>query len=849
MPVTQLPIEALRDQLRPALEHGKPLILQAPTGSGKSTQIPQMLIDEGVVPQGRVIVLQPRRLAARMLASRVASERNGRPGSEVGYHIRFDRTFCEDTRILFITEGILLRMLLSNPLLDGISAVVFDEFHERHLDADLGLALVNHLRKHHRPDLRMLVMSATLQTVALANYLPDASTLKADGRTFPVEIEQHGPARGVPEDLVHEQATHHFRRLFKACPEGDFLIFMPGAWEISRTVESIQATPEGRQCTVLPLHGELPPAQQDAAVKRYPKRKVVVATNVAETSLTIDGIRFVIDSGLARFAAFDPHRGINTLLIGKISHASADQRAGRAGRTAPGICVRLWTQKDHEHRQVATTPEILRVDLAETLLSLKLHEASPTAPRLDDFPWFDPPEPEQLQRAFEHLRDLGALDANDGITETGRRMAAFPLAPRYARMLLEAGKRNCVNAVCHVVAISQGRDLLLPLRDKRRAEEREDVLGEAESDFFHRLTAFGMARKKGFDVGFCRQWGIHAQAARQADHASRQLLGIAENLGLDTEQRPIDESSVRQCLLAGFSDQLAVRDDRGTLNCSIVHGRRGELRRDSAVRHASLFVASEIDEIQSRGSVTTLLSLATAVEEEWLEEQFPDDWFEDFEDSWDLAQNKVVRRYVIRFRDLVIEARERGEPDPARAAEIIAERVRSGKIRLNVWNAKAEAFVERINFAAANCPELEIQPIDDEGRELIAQQLCLGACSARDLDKADVWPILNEWLDATQRAALDQLAPETFQLPTRKHPTPLRYEDGRVILSSRLQDFYDVDASRLMVANGRVPITCELLAPNGRPAQVTNDLANFWSTSYIAVKKDLKGRYPKHEWR
>lgn len=467
-----------------------------------------------------------------------------------------------------------------------------------------------------------------------------------------------------------------------------------------------------------------------------------------------------------------------------------------------------------------------------------------------NFPWVEAPAPAALTRSVSLLRDLGALNDQGQLSALGRRMAAFPLPPRYARMLLAAQEFRCVRAVCHIVALAQGRDLLLPLQDKRQAAEREEMLGEAESDLFPRLTAFGMARKQSFNIAFCRKWGIHAQAARQADRAASQFLAIAEAQGLDTSAGPMDETAVRRCLLAGFSDQLAKRDNRGTLRCSLIHGRRGELRRDSAVRHAPLIVAAEIDEIETRGEATVFLSLATAVEEAWLEEQFPEDWFEGDEDTWDHAQKRVVRNYVIRFRDLTLEAKERGgTPDPARAAEMLATQLRMGKIHLKAWNDQVEAWIARVNFAARHCPELGIAELDAEGRALIAEQMCEGCLSQKDLDRADVWPPLKAWLSTEQLMALDTLVPETFPLPRRRRPVALRYEDDRVIISSKLQDFYDVEPARLTICNGRVPLTCELLAPSGRPAQITDDLANFWKSSYANVKKDLQGRYPKHEWR
>lgn len=808
-----------------------------------------MLLDEGLIPDGKqVLVLQPRRLAARLLAKRIAAERQGRLGEEVGFHIRFDRVFGPATRIKFVTEAILLRMMLGDPLLSEVACVVFDEFHERHLYSDLGLAMTCALQREKRPDLKLVVMSATLDIAGLQNYLQPCTTLSVEGRTYPITIEYSARAAKVEDAPVWEQVAYHFRRLYREQPDGDFLIFMPGAYEIQRTIESIQTTPEGRECVVLPLYGDLPPEKQDAAVASYDRRKVVVATNVAETSLTIDGIRIVIDSGLARIARYDAHRGINTLLIEKISRSSAEQRAGRAGRTAPGYCLRLWGEREHEYRPERETAEIHRVDLSETVLSLKMAGIRD----LDLFPWYERPEPRALQRAVTLLQDLGALDHGGALTPTGRRMAEFPMHPRYARMFLAADELGCVSSISLIAALAQGRNILLPVHDKRREEEREALLGDTESDFFHLLRAWGMARKHDYDHGFCRQWGIHAQAARQAEQVARQFLRIAGSQGLDTTERPLDEVAVRQCLLLAFSDQLALRDNEGTLRCSLVHGRRGELRRQSAVRHAPLFVAAEIDEVEGRGGeVTVFLSLATAVERSWLQRFFPHDFQETNETLWDPQQKRVTRKRRVCFRDLVLEARDSGDPDTGEAAAILARKVMAGELVLKQWDQAVEDWITRVNFAARHCPELEIEPLDEEGRLMIIEQICLGAVSAREIRDRAVWPYLYEWLTDEQRLAMDTLLPETFTLPTRRRPVRIQYEpeSGRVLISSKLQDFYDIDPATLTVGGGRIPLVIEMLAPNGRPVQVTADLATFWKTSYEGVKKELRGRYPKHEWR
>ncbi|MEM8549858.1 MAG: ATP-dependent helicase HrpB [Verrucomicrobiota bacterium] len=839
---SDLPIESLRQPLVETLRQGDCAILSAPTGSGKSTQVPQMLLESGLIASGQeIIVMQPRRLAARMLAKRVAEERGVKLGEEVGFHIRFDRVFGPRTRIKFVTEGILLRMLMGSPELHDVGAVVFDEFHERHLHGDLGIALVRRLQQTARPDLKLVVMSATLETEQLAEYLRGAPVLQAEGRRFPIEQCYAGDSH-TP---VWEQAAKQVVKLMQELTEGDVLVFMPGSYEIRKTLEELQAQRSLRECVLLPLHGELPPREQDAAVARYDRRKVVVATNVAETSLTIDGIRAVVDSGLARIARYDPHRGINTLLIEKISQASADQRAGRAGRTAAGLCMRLWSERDQQHRSPRELPEVRRIDLAETVLMLKLagHDD------LSAFPWFEAPDEAALKRALTLLQDLGALDHEGTLTDVGRTMARFPLHPRYARLFLAADELGCVWHIAHIAAIAQGRNLLLPIDNKRRREEREDMLGETRSDFIHRLRAWGMARKQQFRTDFCRQWGIHAGAAREAERGARQYLRLAEEQGLSVMEGPLDEEAICRCLLLAFSDQLAKRRDRGTLLCDLVHQRRGELRRQSALRDAPLFVASEIEEMQARGEVTVFLDLATAVEEGWLEEYFPDDFCDKSETYYDADFKRVEQRSLRQFRDLVLEKYDDGDPDPDVAARILAREILEGRLELKPWDSKVERWIQRVNFAAAHCPELDIAPLDAEGRLIILEQICHGATSAKHLREAKVWPFLQDWLTAEQAAALEPLVPEEVTLPRRNRPVMLRYEEGRAIVSSKLQDFYDVPHSALTINAGRTPLVVELLAPNGRPAQVTTDLDAFWHTSYEGVKKELRGRYPKHEWR
>ncbi len=416
----RLPIYEIEEAIVAGARDQRRLIVSAPTGSGKSTQVPQMLLDHGLLGTGQIVVLQPRRLATRLLAARVAAERKVELGREVGYQIRFENVTSPETRIRFVTEGVLLRQIVQNPKLPGVSAIIFDEFHERHLYGDITLARALDLQETERPDLKLLVMSATLDAARLEAYLRPCRVLESLGRTFPVQIDYASSPAYVDKRPVWDQAADAFSDFVRAGTEGDVLVFMPGGFEISQTLEAIGQREESRGFILLPLHGELAAPDQDAAVARYDRRKVMVATNVAETSLTIDGIRCVIDSGLARIPRYDPYRGINTLLIEKISQAAADQRAGRAGRTAPGVCLRLWSREEHDHRLPQELPEVKRLDLAEVVLTLKAAGVED----LRKFRWLDPPEEQALAHAEELLADLGALDARSPghpITPLGRR--------------------------------------------------------------------------------------------------------------------------------------------------------------------------------------------------------------------------------------------------------------------------------------------------------------------------------------------------------------------------------------------------------------------------------------------
>jgi ATP-dependent helicase HrpB len=856
----ELPIYEIQAALLDGVRATGRVVVQAPTGSGKSTQVPKMLLAAGLLERGQCVVLQPRRIAARMLAKRVAQELGVRLGDEVGYQVRLDSRVSDKTQIRFVTEGILLRQMTFDPHLRGVNALVFDEFHERHLDGDIGLARALQIQRTTRPDLIVIVMSATLDAGLLQKYLEPCAVVRSEGRMFPVAVEYEAHPLNPDRDDIWDVAARACARVVAKQPTGDVLVFMPGSYEINRTVNALQYQRELRDCLVFSLHGEMSPEDQDRAVDRYERRKIIVATNVAETSLTIDGVTAVVDSGLARLARFDPHRGINTLLVEKISAASADQRAGRAGRTAPGVCVRLWTEREHTQRAPQELPEVKRLDLAEVVLTLK-------AAGIDDvanFPWIELPDPKALARAEALLRDLGAVavpkatkagmkgeqpEPPSRITEIGRRMLKFPVHPRYARMFLAAAEYGCVRTVAMMAALTQGRSFWLRSVDRGVEQAREDLLGtETESDFFLLMRAYHYAEQSRFSVDACRRLGIHAQAARQVGPLFDQFLEIAQDEGLDVGERRVDSTLVRKCVLLGFIDQLARRLDEATLRCELVHKRRGQLARESALHGAKLLVVAEISEIGGRaGEVNTVLGLATAVEEAWLKELFPDDCDETVTTGLDPNSKRVTARRERRFRDLVLESKEGAEPPETEAAQILARLVLAGDLKIEAWDEKVEEWIMRVARFAEWFPEMEAHPIRDEDREMLVEQMCYGCRGVKDVRNLDPWPILKDWLTPEQLAAMETLLPERLEMGNGRRSKISYPKEGAPVISARIQELFGVE--KLSLARGRVPLKIEVLAPNQRPIQVTDDLARFWREVYPEIKPALSRRYPRHEWR
>ncbi len=847
----KLPVFEIANDLRAAVSAGdrSRVLLKAPTGSGKSTEVPGMLVDAGI--PGTILVIEPRRMAARLLAGWVAKQRGSTLGREVGYAVRFDARYRNDTRILYLTDGVFQRWIQDNPELHGVSAVVFDEFHERRLAVDIALARCLDLQDGPRPDLRVVVMSATLETAGLADFLTPATALEAGGRTFPVEIlyrpdrppvndRRGGPPR---EEPVWEKMATVCREAMTMPDAGNILMFLPGTHEIRRTIELLESGSISRGWDVLPLYSSLPPADQEAAISPGPRPKIIVATNVAETSLTIEGVRTVIDSGLARIASYEPRRAINTLLIRKISRAAAEQRAGRAGRTASGRAFRLWSEADHARRPEFEAPEVHRVDLAEAVLLLKAAGVS----EIRNFRWFDAPTEAALVRAEHLLHDLGALDAKGFLNDEGAKMATLPLEPRFSRLMLAGHENGCVAETAFIAAAVQGEGLFV---NKRGGTGRKDfIFADDESDFAGEWRAFESAEAMKFDPQRCGQVGVLARGARETAQGFHRLCSLADRFGW--AMLPVDfkthHKAVGRAMLASFSDQLAIRSNQGTLACRLVANRKGKLDEDSCVKNAPAFVAAEITEVEAR-EVITHLRRATAISPAWLAELFPNDLSVTDGTAWDETRRRAVSRKETRFRDLVLEAKESDQHiNLDQAAEILASKVLSGELVLKNWDHGVDQWTARLTLLGKAMPELEMPGWTDEDKADAIAQICHGAVSYKEIKDANVWRVLREWLSHAQRAALDSYCPERINLPNGQS-AKITYELGKdPFISVRVSHLFGVWETPT-IANGRLSLLVHILTPGQKPWQMTKDLKGFWASGYAQMKKQVAGRYPRHPW-
>ena len=805
-------------------------MLRAPTGAGKTTRVPPALLDAGIAGRGRIVMLEPRRLAARAAARRIAFERGVELGREVGYHVRFERKASAATRILVVTEGLLVRMLQDDPYLEGIGAVIFDEFHERSLHTDLALALVRKVQREARGDLKLVVMSATIATADVAAWL-GAPVIESEGRLHTVDVRY--AERSDPRAIA-EQCALGIGRALEAT-EGDVLAFLPGVGEIRRTRERIEELARRRDVMLCELYGDLPAEEQDRVLQRAARRKIVLATNVAETSVTIEGITAVVDSGWARIVRYDSGVGLDRLELTRIARASADQRAGRAGRTAPGICLRMWSEGEQRSLGAHEEPEIARVDLAAPILQLfDFGERDPHT-----FPWFETPPAAAIERGLELLRAIGATE-NALLTPIGRELARLPVHPRLGRLLIEGRELGCLPAAALAGALLSERDPFL----RSRAPGARASRHRSDSDVFDRVRALDLFAHSGRTES--EAGALNPSAARFALRASEELQRLVARVS-DGEQldAQASEPEFLRALLAAYADRVVRRRDDESERGVLVGGRGVRLAEESAVHDGELYVAVDLDAGRAGEHAEALVRQASRIEREWLA---PALITHSTDIAFDAASKRVVAWKRTRYLDLVLDEAPFAPPADEATARVLAAAA-SGDLEraLALREEPIASFLARVRFLRRVMPELGVPALDEPELVLQLPELCLGARSFAELEQLDLVQRLSASWTHAQRQALAREAPEHITVPTGS-TIRLAYEDGRApVLAVRIQEIFGM-AQTPRIAGGRVKIVLHLLAPNYRPQQVTDDLASFWKNAYFEVRKDLRTRYPKHSW-
>ncbi|WP_409347012.1 ATP-dependent helicase HrpB [Paenibacillus sp. MBLB4367] len=820
----QLPIDPVLPELLHKLQSHANAVLVAAPGAGKTTRVPLALLNEPWVQGRKIIMLEPRRLAARAAAGYMARSIGEEAGGTVGYRVRMDTRVSAKTKIEVVTEGVLTRMLQDDMSLEGVAAVIFDEFHERSLQADLGLALCLQCQAVLRDDLKLLVMSATLDAEPVAELLGKAPIVISEGRSFPVETRYlNRSIDGRIEPAVVRAVTEALQN-----DEGDVLVFLPGTGEIRRVMSQLTALSLGKGVRISPLYGNLPQSAQDEAIAPCPagQRKVVLATSIAETSLTVDGVRIVIDCGLSRVPRFSPKTGMTRLETVTVSRASADQRRGRAGRQMPGVCYRLWTEQEERKLAARSVPEINEADLAPLALELAAWGAADPA----ELQWLDPPPAAAYSQARQLLRHLGALNGDGTMSQHGKRMAELGMHPRLAHMILQAIPLKLGSLACELAALLNERDLLRgqpqqpPAADLRLRVEalREAVRSKWTEPLF----------KEGHqvDMAVCRR------AAAEADQWKRQFF-IKDSADGDAE-------ACGFLLAFAFPDRIAGRKEGGRY--LLRSGRGAAFLNAQPLSSEPYLVAAELDDMGAESRIF----LAAPIQEDELERYAADQIEEETIISWDRQAKTVRARKRKSIGAIVLREAAMPNPNPEAVSMALLGGLKAEGIGFLSWTKAARQLQQRIVFMhrleREDWPDVSDESLTDTFEDWLLPHL-YGLKNGEDLRRLHVADLLESMLSWNKRRELDELVPTHIVVPSGSR-IPIDYSDPESpVLAVRLQEMFGLEHTP-SIGRGRVPLTVHLLSPAQRPVQVTRDLASFWRDAYFEVKKDLKGRYPKHYW-
>ena len=834
-----LPIDAVLPELERALKGARALVLEAPPGAGKTTRVPWAV--QAWLGNSEVVVAEPRRLAARMAAKRVADERGELLGDKVGYSVRFEDVSSARTRIRYATEGIVLRRLLGDPNCSGVGAVILDEFHERHLATDLLLVLLDRLSRGARPDLKLVVMSATLDAEPVARFLGDCPRIRSEGRMFPVSVE----FLPKPDDRpLEKQIVSAVRRAVSEEADGDVLVFLPGAGEIRKAATALEPLANDFSLLVLPLHGDLPIAEQVRAVEPAKMRRVVLATNVAESSVTVDGVTVVVDSGLARVAGYSPWSGLPTLGLESVSRASTTQRAGRAGRTRPGRVLRLYTKGDHESRRAHDLPEIMRSDLAEAWLTL--HGAGVAHPETLSF--LDEPPKARVESAHELLKLLGALAPAGGLSELGQRLLRFPVSPRLARLLVEGERRGVAREAALACALLSERDIVQSARAGFGQERKQSFGARGPSDVLERMERYREAEDARSEAHRLRSFGLDARAVEGVRRAERQLARLVKDQREGPGSLEGVELELSRCLLAAFPDRVARRKRRGERDLILTSGGVAKLSETSVVVDAEFLLALDVEEQRGASAANTIVRLASAIEPDWLLSDFASAVTLSDELEWNANAERVERVEKMAFGAVVFDESRASAPASDEASALLAAAAsRRGSGLDPSKNGLALSLTLRLRLLREHFPDANFPELDESSTAATLALICAGLTSFAELAKVDVASALLAGLDHHQRSLLEAETPERVRLPGGRS-VDVHYEADRPPwIESRLQDFFGMpDGPRLCRA--QVPLTVHLLAPNHRAVQVTTDLSGFWQRHYPAIRRELMRKYPRHPW-
>lgn len=839
--MTPLPIDTHLPRIVEAVRESRALVLVAEPGAGKTTRVPPALLRAGVTSPDHpnIAMLQPRRVAARAAAERIADENRWHLGREVGYHIRFEKKLGPQTRLRVLTEGILTRQLLDDPFLEQTGAVILDEFHERSLHTDVAAALLREVRQTVREDLILIVMSATLDAEPVARFLGNCPIFRVEGRTFPVEVSYRGTLVGAQKLPLPQRVAQAVEDVVAQRPQGgDVLAFLPGAQEIRRAARHLEATAAQKDLLVLPLHGSLPSDEQTRALRPTDRRKVILATNIAETSLTIEGVDTVVDGGMARVPGYDPRRGLDRLALKAISKASAKQRAGRAGRTGPGLCVRLWSQSQEQAMPDFELPEIRRVDLCGTVLSLHAWGKSDVR----SFGWYEAP-PEETLLAAERLLDmLGALE-NGTITNVGRQIMALPVHPRIGRLLLAAAEQGLPEAGAALAALLSEKDIV---QTDWHADPRQRMpTTQGPSDLLIRMELLDRAERARF-AAHVRDDGIDPVAARQVARTRDDLVRLTRRL-VSARRRAPDERTLLRLALHAYPDRVVRRREKDPSAGVMVGGGGIRLSPESVVRRAPFFLALDARDDQRSDSREALVRVASEIERAWLEELFPHQLRRERTVEYDQQRGKAAARNAVYYRDLLLREDRDAPVDAAQASAALADAVRPQAVEIFQSDDRAREMLARIELLRRHMPQHPWPTMSPDDLGDLLASAAAGKRSIDEIRRSDLAGLLAGQLPYPLDRLLDQHAPEAIGVPSGSQ-IRLSYTKGeRPVLAVRLQELFGLtDTPR--VAGGKVPVVLHLLAPNFRPVQITDDLRSFWSTTYFQVRKDLRVRYPKHAW-